>query len=171
MDPLVVSFDELFVLALSEWQTYGLFFLLGSFAVATLSDVRRMSAQREFLEVWVFFVLAMFALDLYHNDWSLKGLFAVKWGTIIVLSLLSWQRVGPIFRLARADVAACAALAALLSPGFIVLFWALLKVASWIEAPMLAKKGGVYPFLPVVSTATIAVLLIAKFADRVVTLF
>src|SRR5262249_21194146 len=36
---------------LSPLQRYGLAFLLGSFAVATLSDLRRLSAQREFLEV------------------------------------------------------------------------------------------------------------------------
>jgi len=38
-------------IALSTFQLYGLIFLLGSFTVATLSDLKRMSAQRELLEI------------------------------------------------------------------------------------------------------------------------
>src|ERR1700736_5808963 len=34
-------------LALSNWRQLGLAFLLGSFAVATWSDLKRLSAQRE----------------------------------------------------------------------------------------------------------------------------
>ena len=42
-------------------HAYGLFFLLGSFTVASLSDLRRMSAQSEFLHVWVLAAVALAA--------------------------------------------------------------------------------------------------------------
>ena len=55
------------------WQQLGLAFLLGSFAVATLSDLRHLSAQREFPEIWVLITLAALGLDLYeisYRDWA-----------------------------------------------------------------------------------------------------
>ena len=45
-----------------SWQPLGLAFLLGSFTVATLSDLRRLSAQREFVEVWWLFIVAVKAV-------------------------------------------------------------------------------------------------------------
>src|ERR1043166_9348491 len=50
-------------LVLSHWQQLGLAFLLGSFAVATWSDLKHLSAQREFLEVWLNFLDAVGLYD------------------------------------------------------------------------------------------------------------
>src|SRR5262249_38676771 len=43
-------------LELAPMQQFGLAFLLGSFTVATWSDLKRLSAQREFVEIWLLFV-------------------------------------------------------------------------------------------------------------------
>lgn len=157
--------ESLFSFTLSTWQVYGLFFLLGGLAIATLSDLRRLSAQREFLEIWILFAVLMLGLDLRQAAWNPGIAFALKWGLILAFSLLSWQRVGILFRLATADVAACAAIASLLAPGFVALFWVLLKLAALIEAPLLRRGRNVYPFLPVVSTATVLVLAVAWWAQ------
>lgn len=156
--------EELFLLSLGQAQLYGLFFLLGTYTVATLSDLRHMAAQREFFQVWLVFVAAIGILDA-HQAWQAAGpqlagyLFpALKWGLLVVLSLLSWESVGVLFRLARADVAAMAATAALLTPGLIAVYWVLLKVFDLLERPVLARGDRVYPFMPVVTTATLAIL-------------
>src|SRR5262249_43046337 len=108
-----------FSLSLSYWQTLGLAFLLGTFSVATWSDLKRMTAQREFVEIWLVFVFSVLVYDIYEAR-SLEGVewevIAVKWGLIGALSVLSLDRIGVLFRLARADVAAMAAAAGLLSP-------------------------------------------------------
>src|SRR5580704_12352311 len=89
-------------LELSQWRQLGLAFLLGSFAVATLSDLRRLSAQQEFVEVWLLFILGMLAFDLYdvYVGTDAERMLLVKWILIFVLSLLSLNRVGVLFRLA-----------------------------------------------------------------------
>src|SRR5437667_5749334 len=53
-------------LRLSQWQQFGLAFLLGSFAVATWSDLKYLAAQREFLEVWLFFLGCVLIYDVSH---------------------------------------------------------------------------------------------------------
>src|SRR5437867_3965710 len=92
-----------FSLDLAWWQQLGLAFLLGSFAVASLSDLKRLSAQREFMEVWVLFILGVLAFEVYDlRAGKLESApFAVKWGLIAILSFLSLERVGVLFRLAR----------------------------------------------------------------------
>lgn len=155
-----------FSLELTQAQTLGLAFLLGSFTVATLSDLKRLSAQREFLEIWVLFTLGVLAYDVVlsgTNAWALWQLVAVKWGVILVLGLLSWQHVGGIFKLARADVFACTAAAALLSPLLIVAFWIVLKLAALVLRPLLQRGHGPWPFMPVVSVAVVIVLVLALF--------
>jgi hypothetical protein len=151
---------ELFALDLSVYQVYGIFFLLGSFAVATVSDLRHMAAQREFMDVWLVFAGAMAALDAWQGGFQPDTLLLGKWVLILALSLLSWQRVGVIFQLARADVAAMAAAASLLEPGSIVLFWVLMKVLS-LPLGRALRRGDAYPFLPVVTAATVALLALA----------
>ena len=95
--------DEALSLALrlTLWQQFGLAFLLGSFTVATLSDLKRLSAQREFLEVWLLFVLAVLAFDAWraHDGRASAPVFFLKWGLILGLSLLSLKRVGERFGL------------------------------------------------------------------------
>ncbi len=145
---------------LAEAQAFGLAFLLGSFAVATLSDLKRLSAQREFLEVWVLFTLGLLAYDVTVSGldgWALWQAVTVKWVLITALGLMSWHKIGPLFRLARADVFACTAAAALLSPLLIVLFWLVLKVAALGLRPLLARGRAQWPFMPVVSLATVVV--------------
>jgi hypothetical protein len=147
-------------LELAPWQQFGLAFLLGSFAVATWSDLKHLSAQREFVEIWLLFLGAVLAFDAWHARqadaaWETPGL---KWGLIAVFSVLSWRRVGVLFRLAPADVAALAAAASLLPPALVVLFYLAAKVIALGLAPLLARGKPFWPFMPVVTLATLAAL-------------
>jgi hypothetical protein len=149
-----------YALVLSDWQQFGLAFLLGSFTVATLSDLKHLSAQREFVEVWLLFLLAVLAFELYdvHAGKRPVEAAAVKWGMIGLLSLLSLRRVGVLFRLAPGDVAALAAAASLLAPTPILLLYGIAKVLDWLAQRFIFSEREVYPFMPVVSLATLAVL-------------
>jgi hypothetical protein len=138
---------------LATWRQFGLAFLLGSFAVATLSDLKRLSAQREFVEIWLLFVA-------YHGQVP-QAAVIVKWGLIALFSFLSVSRIGILFRLAPADVAALAAAASLLPPILVVGFYALAKLIALLIGPWLARGRPVWPFMPVVSLATLAILAIA----------
>jgi hypothetical protein len=151
-----------FSLDLEWWQQLGLAFLLGSFTVATLSDIKRLTAQREFLEVWLLFVLGVFAFEFY--DMRVGNLDSsrvwVKWGLIALLSFLSLERIGVLFRLARADVAALAASASLLTPILVLIFYGLAKIIAWVLQRIFWSNRTSWPFLPVVSLATIAVMVL-----------
>lgn len=151
---------ELFALDLSLLQVYGLFFLLGSFVVASISDVKHLAAQREFMDVWLAFAALMAGLDAWRAGFLPDLALLLKWGLLVALSLLSWRRVGVLFQLARADVAAMAAAASLLAPGAILLLWALAKALS-VPLSRALRKGDSYPFLPVVTLATVALLALA----------
>ncbi len=146
-------------LVLSWWQQLGLAFLLGSFAVATLSDLKHRSAQREFLEVWLLFLLGVLGFEIYdlHAERTALSAFVVKWGLIAVLSLLSCRQVGVLFRLARGDVAALAAAASLLTPTPILILYGIAKVIALLCQRFLVSER-TYPFMPVASLATVAVL-------------
>jgi hypothetical protein len=154
-----MDYAALFETVLSQPQLYALAFLLGSFAVASLSDVRRMSAQREFLEIWLLVIAALLAYDIYNiyngADWQLA---LVRWVLIIVISMASHQWTGLLFSLARADVAACAAVAVLLSPVLIIVFYVVLKLLDLLMRPFLRAvgSGDAYPFMPVVLVGTAA---------------
>lgn len=148
------------VLELSMWQLYGLLFLLGSFAVATLSDVKHLHAQREFVEVWALVVLAFLALEVWETwqaGWVVDPAAAVKWGVLLVFTVLSHREVGVLFRLARGDLAACVAACALLPAALVVLFWILLKVLSVLAQRVLGRGRFQYPFMPVVTMTTLAI--------------
>jgi hypothetical protein len=153
-------------LTLSYWRQLGLAFLLGSFAVATWSDVKRLSAQREFLEIWLAFLAGMLAFDVYDarvREVAAWQVLAVKWGLIVLFSLFSLASLRlsyGLFRLAPADVAALAAAASLLTPLLIILFYLVAKVLSAVIGPLL-RRGPYYPFMPVVSLATLGVLALA----------
>jgi prepilin signal peptidase PulO-like enzyme (type II secretory pathway) len=142
-------------LELSQWQQLGLAFLLGSFAVATLSDLRRLSAQSEFREIWVLFVAAALCHDLYkfHFDEVSGTVVALKWGLILVLSLLA-----RVSGLAIGDVAAMAATAALLSPALVVIFYVEAKVLSLVAEKTVFRGRKAWPFMPVVSLSTLGIL-------------
>ncbi len=150
-------------LTLSYWRQLGLAFLLGSFAVATWSDLKRLSAQREFLEIWLAFLAAMLAIDIYEarvRETTAWQVLAVKWGLIVLFSLFSLAPLRlpyRLFRLAPADAAALAAAASLLTPILIIVFYLGAKLLSKLIGPLL-RRGPVYPFMPVVSLATLGVL-------------
>jgi hypothetical protein len=149
-------------LELSWWQQLGLAFLLGSFAVATLSDLRRLSAQSEFREIWILFVVAALGYDLYkvHVEEASGTVIALKWALLAGLSLLSLNRVGVLFRLALGDVAAMAATASLLAPALIVLFYIEAKILSVITERTFYRNYRAWPFMPVVTLATLGILLL-----------
>lgn len=149
-------------LTLAQFQLYGLVFLLGSFSVATLSDLKRMSAQREFTEVWVLFFLFFLGYDIYtgythRRNWILYA----KWGLIGLFAISGFT--GLLFNVALGDMFACLAVVALLTPPFILIFILALKIFQLLVGPFLkvgfGKKRS-YPFLPVVTSATISTLLI-----------
>jgi len=153
-------------LTLSYWRQLGLAFLLGSFAVATWSDLKRLSAQREFLEIWLAFLVGMLAFDVYDarvREVSAWQVLAVKWGLIVLFSFVSLGRLRlpyGLFRLAPADAAALAAAASLLTPLLVILFYLSAKVLSLLIGPLL-RRGPYYPFMPVVSLATVGILAVA----------
>ena len=154
-------------LRLTLWQQFGLAFLLGSFAVATLSDLKRLSAQREFLEVWLLFLLAVLAFDAWraHDGRASVPVFFLKWGLILVLSVLSLKRVGVLFRLAPGDVAALGAAAALLTPALVVIYYLAAKGLALALGPVLARGRPNWAFMPVVTLATLAVLALGWLAS------
>lgn len=152
------SFLDFLALDLSRFEVYGLFFLLGSFAVATLSDVKHMSAQREFMDVWWAVALALLALQLWQAGFAPEAPLVVKWVLVALFGILSHRVIGLWLKLATADVAACVAAAMLLSPGLVVAFFLLLKLLAWPLSRVLARGKPAYPFMPVISLATIALL-------------
>lgn len=146
---------------LSRWEVYGLFFLLGSFAVATLSDIKHMSAQREFMDVWWIVAAALLGVQLWAADLRPSAPLVVKWILVALFGLLSHRAIGLWLRLATADVAACVAAAMLLSPGLVLAYFALLKLLAWPMSRLLARGKPAYPFMPVISLATVAILAVA----------
>ena len=141
---------------LSRWEVYGLFFLLGSFVVASLSDLKHMSAQREFMDVWWAFAALLLLLQVWLADFAPSGPLLAKWVLVVLFSVLSHQAIGLWLRLATADVAACAAAAMLLPPGLVLAFFLLLKVLAWPASRLLGRGKSAYPFLPVVTAAALA---------------
>jgi len=149
-------------LSLTRLQLYGLVFLMGGFSVATLSDLRRMSAQKEFMEIWILFFFSFLIYDLYMGytlgaDWILYA----KW-LLIVLFFIIWAS-DRFFKTAVADVCACLAVMVLLTPLFILLFLLGLKIFDLLLRSTLKKgfgKNNSYPFMPVITPSTASVFII-----------
>ena len=144
-------------------QLDALYFVLGSYAVATLSDLKRMSAQSEFVSIWAIITIGLFVIDVYlmgtdKLDWQV---WAAKWLIIVAFSVLSHEKVGPLFHLATGDVVAIMATAALLTPLLVIVYYILLKVIDAMMAPALMQFGqkNVYPFMPVIFITTIIVII------------
>lgn len=152
---------------LSRIEVYGLFFLLGSFVVASVSDIKHLSAQREFMDVWWAFAGLMLVLQWGLADWSPSAPLVVKWVLVALFCVLSHNKIGLWLRLAIADVAACAAAAMLLPPGLVLAFFLALKLLSYPAARLLARGKNAYPFLPVVTAATVLFVAAAFWADVV----
>ena len=85
----------------------------------------------------------------------------LKWGLIAIFSLLAERWIGILFLLAPADVAALAAAASLLTPALVILFYAIAKLIALVIGPWLARGRPIFPFMPVVSLATLAILAFA----------
>jgi hypothetical protein len=151
-------------------QLYALAFLLGSFSVATLSDLKRMSAQSEFVSVWAIIAIGLFIIDVYlvgidRLTWDIFGL---KWVLIVVFSLLSHERVGVYFRLATGDVVALMAAAAIMGPLGVVVLYILLKLVDWLTRPVWRSFGteSAYPFMPSIFMTTAIVLVVFWFFNE-----
>jgi len=144
-------------ISLGQFQLYGIVFLLGSFSVAALSDLRRMSAQVEFTEIWAVFIGIFFIIDIITWQSADQKMLLLKWLLILFFALVSNARFGLLFRVARGDLLACAAVLIIL-PFFLgLVFIILLKVMDLILKPLLrrAGSGSAYPFIPVVWAASI----------------
>lgn len=146
---------------LSNIQFYGFLFLLGSFTVASLSDLKRMAAQKEFAEVWLLFTLAVFVYDFYRLSGEVYlSVFVVKWSIIGLFALFSWKYFGVILSLSEMDLTAACAVMSLLNPLFILTYYLLLVFIKLLLKPFLNKFGdGIStPFMPVILAATVAIL-------------
>src|SRR3990172_3218758 len=137
---------SLLVPRLGFWLYLGIAFVLGNFATATLSDLRHMSAQHEFVTTWELILLVLIGYDVLINlNALLSGAvvlsLALKYGLIVVFCLFSHERIGLLFRLATGDVVALACASALLSPILVILFFVLVKLFDLLEAPLLRRVG------------------------------
>ena len=149
-------------LRLAQWQQFGLAFLLGSFAVATWSDLKRLSAQREFVEIWILFLLAILGLrsvsPLQRRPGRQFDRCRHQVGTHrdFLLALVAQDRHSIITGAGRRRRVAAAA--SLLPPILVVIFYFLAKVLAMIVGPLLARGRPIWPFMPVVSLSTIGIL-------------
>jgi hypothetical protein len=161
--------EGIFDFSMEPIQLYALAFLLGSFSVATLSDLKRMSAQSEFVSVWAIIAIGLFIIDVYlvGTDRLPWDIFGLKWILIVVFSLLSHERVGVYFRLATGDVVAMMSAAAIMGPVGVVVFYILVKLVDWVTRPIWKSFGTetAYPFMPPIFLATAIVLVVSWFIN------
>jgi len=157
-------FQQFLFIEINAIQVYLLWFLLGSFTVATLSDLKHLSAQKEFLEIWVLFIFIMFTADIYNYFRLEQNLFYLlaKWVLIIIILPIYfyWFR-----RIAWGDVFAKMAACSMFSPIFIIAFMVIVRIID-ASTRFLWKKfgrGNFYPFMPVIFLTTIALLSIYHF--------
>lgn len=153
--------EQLLIMEIGQLQIYLLWFLLGSFTVATLSDLKHMSAQKEFLDVWVIFVISMFASDIYYNIYTNYKIYylVAKWIIIFaILPILSRT----VLRLAKGDIFAKMAACSLFPPVYAVAYLGIEFVIEKITSPLwkLFGKKTAYPFMPVVYVTLIIMLII-----------
>jgi hypothetical protein len=162
-------FEGVFDFSMEPIQLYALAFLLGSFSVATLSDLKRMSAQSEFVSVWAIIAIGLFIIDVYlvGTDKLAWDIFGLKWVLIVVFSLLSHERVGVYFRLATGDVVAMMSAAAIVGPVGVVIFYVLVKLVDYVTRPIWKSFGteSAYPFMPPIFLTTAIVLVASWFIN------
>lgn len=144
---------DVFTLNLSTYQIYVLIFLLGSLAVASISDLKNMIAQKEFFHFWAIFTVGVLIFDGYtaYRSGEIQNILILKWIAIAGVCVLSYSKTGILFKLSKMDVAAVAAVMSIMNIYSIVLFVPILKVVSVLEGLVL-KRGERYPFIPVVFT-------------------
>ncbi len=159
---------QLLLVKISTIQVYLLWFLLGSFTVATLSDLKRMSAQREFLQIWILFVAAMFTTDLYYHGYLTYDLtyLLVKWGLIIIFLPVYFHYFR---RIAWGDVFAKMSACSLLSPFLIIIFIILVRIIDATTRRLWQKWGNnrFYPFMPVIFFTTLFLIVISLFVFKI----
>jgi len=159
--------QQFFLVKIGVIQTYLLWFLLGSFTVATLSDLKHMSAQKEFVQIWIIFVIAMLMTDFYYlyylNDNFVYLL--VKWGLLFVFLPLYFHC---LHHVAWGDVLAKMAACSLLSPLLIVIFVLLIRIIDSLTRRLWQKWGskGFYPFMPVIFFTTVVLIAISLFVIK-----
>jgi len=147
----------MFFLELGRFQIYGMLFLLGSLSVATISDLKRMAAQKEFFHFWIAFTLFIFLGELYLNlSKPLKLEFVGKWSLVVLVSLLSYSRRGLLFKTSKMDVASIAAVCSALNVFSILVLVPLMQLFSFVARSF--SHGNKYPFLPVVFVSVSVIL-------------
>jgi uncharacterized membrane protein len=163
-------FEGVFDFTMEPIQLYALSFLLGSFSVATLSDLKRMSAQSEFVSVWAIIAIGLFIIDVYlvGTDKLAQDIFGLKWVLVVAFSILSHERVGLYFRLATGDVVAMMSAAAIMGPLGVVIFYILVKVVDYVTRPIWKSFGteSAYPFMPSIFLTTAVVLSASWFINE-----
>ncbi|MFH0861205.1 MAG: hypothetical protein V1921_08380 [Candidatus Altiarchaeota archaeon] len=142
-------------------QILGLVFLLGSLTVAALSDIRRMSAQRDFAEVWAAYTLVVLLYDAV--TYSGEMMVIVKWLMIVAFFVIVTKFLGNRVSLSIMDLAAVAAVSSMLSPQLILAYYVILLFSKELLNPLLRKfgDGGAVPFLPVVWLSTVGIAILA----------
>jgi len=150
------------IIQLSPIQLYGLVFLLGSYTVASLSDLKRMAAQQDFAEVWAAFAGLMLIYDSYLAITATLPLIIllIKWA-IITLFAIAATSTKINFGISLMDIAAITALLATLTPVYAAAALILLLITGELMNPLLKQFGeaGAYPYLPVVLATTILIIL------------
>jgi hypothetical protein len=149
----------------SPVQTHALVFVLGSLAVSSLSDLRRMAAQADFAEVWGAFTALMFAADVYMGLLGQLGIepFILKWLIIAGFAVVTTSTRA--LSICTMDIAAILALISSLGPGYIILTLIALLIVNELLQPILKSYGeaGAYPFLPTVFAVNLIVLAATAF--------
>jgi hypothetical protein len=145
-------------------QTYALIFLLGSLSVASISDLRRMAAQKDFTEVWWAYTIIMFLIEAaYGINGEISHItFTLKWALMALAALIiTTQKTLP---LATMDQAAIIALLSTLNPTYILAAIPATLLINELLKPILKKYGhaGAYPFLPTLFTVNLLTIIALK---------
>lgn len=153
--------QQLSIFEVNSIQIYLLWFLLGSFTVATLSDLKHLSAQKEFLQVWVLFVLVSFGSDLYHHYFLQGNIYylVLKWFLIFVFFPLYFRY---FCRIAWGDIFAKMAACSLFPPLLIIVFVVLIRIIDFFTRFLWKKwgRGSFYPFMPVIFLTTLVLIIV-----------
>ena len=159
--------QQFLIIKISAFQLYLLWFLLGSFTVATLSDLKYLSAQKEFLEIWILFTLVMLATDFYNYYYLEPNTvyLILKWGLIFIFLPFYFHFIR---RIAWGDISAKMAACSLFPPFLIVVFIILIRIIESITKVFWIRwrRGNYYPFMPVIFLTTLILIAATIFISR-----
>ena len=137
---------------------YGLGFMLVTLLLASFSDLRRMTIKAEYMTMWIGLTVLMLLYDYFSGSQYIL----IKWGMIILLGILSYEKSGKIFKLAKSDVVAISAVCSVISFIYIIPFYLILLVVnslgSW-PLGIFGKKNS-YPFMPVIFLSVLVLVFI-----------